>query len=88
MVLVDVIQTEDVESRLKEQLILLMLNTEEEKVFMDSFIRKRIVSTIYRDELFEYFDADQRINKLIVYDEYCDDVILRKSEEKYINERS
>jgi len=86
MVLVDVIQTEDVESRLKEQLILLMLNVEEDKVFLDSFIRRRIVSTIYNDELFESINADPRINKLIAYDEYCDDVILRKSEEKYTNE--
>ena len=31
-------------------------------------------------------NADPRINKLIAYDEYCDDVILRKSEEKYTNE--
>lgn len=86
MVLVDVIQTEDVESRLKEQLILLMLNVEEDKVFLDSFIRRRIVSTIYNDELFESLDSDSKIKQLIAFDEYCDDVVLSNIEEEYYNE--
>ncbi len=87
MVLVDVIQSEDIEPRLKEQLIILMLNTEEETVFMDSYIRRRIVSTIYNDELFESVDTDLRVKQLLSYDEDYDNTIFKQWED-WIYEQS
>lgn len=80
MVLADVIQA-DVEAELKERLIIMMLNFEEEKMFKDSFIRRQVASIINNDGLFEDIDSDSRIQHLIAYDGYCDNILVGIKEE-------